>query len=89
MELQLCTQMSVWQQGYQNNIRHIVWMFWLTSGRSLHLFPGTFIVDFEYYLFIVNATWWHVFVENQKGVMFMGVFAKHLASICANDQVVP
>ena len=41
------------------------------------LFLGTFIVDFEYYLFIVNATLWHIFVENQKGVIFMGVFAKH------------
>ena len=35
----------------------------------------TFIVDFEYYLFIVNATLWNVFVENQKGVIFMRVVA--------------
>ena len=30
--------MSVWQQGYHNDICHVVWMFWLTLGRSLHLF---------------------------------------------------
>ena len=38
MERQLCTQMSVWQQGYHNNVCHVVWMFWLTLGRSLHFF---------------------------------------------------
>ena len=63
MERQLRTQMSVWQQGYHN--------------RSLGFFLGTFILDFEYYLFIVSATLWHIFVENQKGVIFMGVVAKH------------
>ena len=40
-------------------------------------FVGTFTVDFEYYLFIVDALLWHIFVENQKGVIFMGVVAKH------------
>ena len=76
MERQLCTLMSVWQQGYHNNVCHVVWMFWLTLGRSLHFF-GTLIVDFEYYLFIVNATLRHIFAENQKGVIFMEVVAKH------------
>ena len=47
-------------------------------GQIFALFLGTFIVDFEYYLFIVNATLWHIFVENQKGVIFMGIVAKHL-----------
>ena len=28
----------VWQHGYHNNVRHIVWIFWLTLGRSLHFF---------------------------------------------------
>ena len=75
MERQLCTQMSVRQQGYQNNACHVVWMFWLTFCRSLVLFLGSFIADFEYYLFIVNTT--NIFVENQKGITFMGVIAKH------------
>ena len=39
------------------------------------LFLGTFIVDFEYYLFIVNFALWHIFEENKKGVIFMGVVA--------------
>ena len=76
MERQLCTQMSVWQQGYPNNVCHAVRMFWLILCRSLH-FYATLIVDFEYYLFIVNATLGHIFTENQKGVIFMGVVAKH------------
>ena len=54
MERQLCTQMSVWQHEYYTNVCRVVWMFWLTLDKSLHFF-GTFIVDFEYYLFIVNA----------------------------------
>ena len=41
------------------------------------LFLGTFIVDFEYYLFIVNATLRQIFTENQKGIMFTGAVAKH------------
>ena len=41
------------------------------------LFLGTFIVDFEYYLFIVSTTFWHIFAENQKGVILMGGAAKH------------
>ena len=49
---------------------------------ALIIFPGTFIVDFEFvclhlYLFIVNISLWHIFVENQKGVIFTGVVAKH------------
>ena len=36
------------------------------------LFVGAFIVDFDYYLPIVN-----IIVENQKGVIFMGVVAKN------------
>ena len=46
-------------------------------GEVFALFLGTFIVDFEYYLFIVNATSGHIFVENQNGIIFMGVAAKH------------
>ena len=41
------------------------------------LFLGTFIVDFEFHLFIVNATLWHICEENQKEVIFMTVVAKH------------
>ena len=50
---------------------------WVNFGQIFALFLGTFIVDFQYYLFIVNATLWHNFVENQKGVIFMGAVAKH------------
>ena len=57
-------------------------MFWLRSFQVFEqifaLFLGTFIVNFEYYLYIVNATLCQNFVENQKGVIFMGVVAKHL-----------
>ena len=41
------------------------------------LFLGTFIVDFEYDLFIVNATLSHIFEENQKEIIFMERVAKH------------
>ena len=33
----LHTQMTVWQ-AYHNNVCHVVWMFWLTLGTSLHFF---------------------------------------------------
>ena len=46
-------------------------------GQIFALFLGTFIVDFEYYLFIVSVTFWHIFAENQKGVILMGGAAKH------------
>ena len=52
-------------------------MFWLRFGQTFVLFLGTFMADFEYYLFIVNATLLHIFVKNLKGIIFMGVFAKH------------
>ena len=45
-------------------------------GQILALFLGIFIVDFEYYLFIVDAAS-HIFVENQRGVIFTRVVAKH------------
>ena len=38
MERQLCTLVSVLQQGHHNNICIVLWMFWLTLGRSLHFF---------------------------------------------------
>ena len=46
-------------------------------GKIFALFLGAFVVDFEYYLPIMNATLWHSFVENQKRVILMGVVAKH------------
>ena len=46
-------------------------------GQIFALCLGSFIVDFEYYLFVVSATLWHSFVENQKGVIFMGAVPKH------------
>ena len=46
-------------------------------GHIFAIFLGTFIVDFQYYLFIVNATLWHIFVENQNGIIFTGVVLKH------------
>ena len=58
--------MSVMLFGYFGNFEQI-----------FALFLGTFIADVEYYLFIVSATLWHIFVENQKGVIFLGVIAKH------------
>ena len=36
-------------------------------GHIFAFFLGTFI-DFEYYLFITNATLWYIFVENKKGL---------------------
>ena len=44
MERQLCTQMSVWQQEYHNNVCHVVWKFWLTFCRSLHFFLGLLLL---------------------------------------------
>ena len=43
-------------------------------GQKFALFLGTFIVDFEYYLFIVNVIKCYLmtyFAEHQKGVVFM------------------
>ena len=69
--------MSLSQRGYHCNVCHVVWMFWLRFGQIFVPFLGTFIADFEYYLFIVNATLLHIFVKNLKGIIFMGVVAKH------------
>ena len=66
-------EMSVLQQGCLSCRLHILVDF----GQIFALFLGNFIVGSEYYLFTVNATLWHVFVEDQKRVLFMGVVAKH------------
>ena len=42
---------QIWQQGYHNNVFHVVRGF----GQVFALFLGGFIVDFEYSLFIVNV----------------------------------
>ena len=79
MEWQLCTQTSVWQQGYHSNVCHFIWMFWLTLDRSLHFF--LVLVLFTLTLFIVNVSLWHIFVENQKGIIFIGVVAKQFPTV--------
>ena len=86
MERQLCTQMSVWQQGYNNNVCHVVWMFWLTLGRSFVLFLCTFVVDFEYYLFIVGATLMTYLCGKPKRDYIYGSSCKTLVSNSANDK---
>ena len=45
----------------------------INFGQIFTFFLGDFIVDFEYYLFFVNATLQHIFVEIQTWVMFVGV----------------
>ena len=86
MERQLCTQMSVWQKGYNNNVCHVVWMFWLTLGRSFALFLCTFIVDFEYHLFIVGATLMTYLCGKPKRDYIYGSSCKTLVSNSANDK---
>ena len=54
-------------------------MFWLTLGRSLHFFLVLLLLNLN--ISIVNATLWHIFVENQKGVIFMGVVAKQFPTM--------
>ena len=49
------------------------------------LFLGTFIVDFEYDLFIVNATLSHIFEENQKQIIIYGSSCKTLVSSTINE----
>ena len=66
-------EMSVWQHGCLSCYLDVLVDF----GQIFVLFVGNFIVYSEYYLFIVNATSWHVFVEDQKEVIFIGVVAKH------------
>ena len=65
-------EMSVWQHGCLSCCLDVLVDF---GQIFLVLFVGNF--NSEYYLFIMNATSWHVFVEDQKGVMFIGVVAKH------------
>ena len=54
MERQFCTQMSVWQQRYHNNVCHVIWMFWLTLDRSLHFFLVLFLLTLYYFNLIFN-----------------------------------
>ena len=44
-------------------------------GQIFALVLSTFNVEFQYYSFIVNATLWHILVNIQKMVIFMGVIA--------------
>ena len=67
----VCLSTGIPQQGLSSRLDVSV-----NFKQIFALFLGTFIVDFEYYLFIVNAILWHIFMENQKGVIFMGVVAK-------------
>ena len=73
MKHQLWTQMSVWQKGCLSCRLDVLVDF----EQIFALFLGNFIVGSEYYLFIVNANLWHLYVEDQKGVIFMGAVAKH------------
>ena len=70
MKRQLCTQMSVWQLSHRSDVL-------VNFGQIFALCLGTFIVDFEYYLFTVSAALRHISVENQKCFIFMGIVAKH------------
>ena len=71
---------QIWYQGYHNNICHVLLRFWLTLGRSLHYILVLLLLTLNilYLLWVsLNATLWHIFVEHQIGVIFIGVVAKH------------
>ena len=66
---------QIWQQGYTT-------MRFGYSGQVSALLLGAFIVHFKWIFFVycechLNASLWHIFVEHQTGVIFMGAVAKH------------
>ena len=78
MERQLCTLVPVWQQRFHNNFCHVVWMFWSTLSKSLHHSLVLLLLTLNIICLLwisLNATLWHIFVEHQKNVIFMGVIA--------------
>ena len=58
----------------------VILRLWLTLGRSLCCFLVLLLLTL-YILCLfgmsLNATLWHIFVEHQMGVIFIGVVAKH------------
>ena len=50
MERQRCAHKCLvcWQQGYCNNVFHVVWMYWLTLCRSLHFFLVLLLLTYIY-----------------------------------------
>ena len=76
MESQLCTNVSL-TTGKQQQFLSCRLDVLVNFGQIFALLLGTFVVDFEYYLFIVNATLRRIFVQNKKGVIFMRIVAKH------------
>ena len=76
MESQLCTNVCL-TTGKQQQFMSCRLDVLVNFGQIFALFLGTFVVDFEYHLFIVNATLRHIFVQNKKGVIFMRIVAKH------------
>ena len=77
MERQLCTRKCLFDNRDTTTMSLMSFRCLFNFGQIFALFLGTFIVDFEYYSFIVNATLQHIFVENKKGVILMRVVAKH------------
>ena len=67
---------QIWQHVYHSNVCHVVLKFWLTLGRSLYYFLLLTLNILCLFWMSLNATLWHIFVENQIGVIFMGVVAK-------------
>ena len=77
MERQLCARKCLFDNSDTTTMSLMSFGCLVNFGQIFALFLGTFIVDFECYFFIVNATLRHIFVENKKGVILMRVVAKH------------
>ena len=101
MECQLCAQMSVWHQGYHNNVCHVVWMSCLTMDRSLHFFWYFYcwlwilFVHWECYLMTylcgkpkwgcINGSSWKPSVSNSAHDQ--GVFQRYLSISCYDNVI--
>ena len=66
-----------WQQGYHNNVCHVVLRFWLTLGRSLHYFLFLLLLNLNILCSILCGT--------PNRCYIYGSCCKTLVCNCAND----
>ena len=87
---------QIWEQGYQNNVFNVVLRVWLTLTRSLHYFLVLLLLTFNILCLLrmsLNATLWHIFVEQQDRRYIYGNCCKalviyllgYLSIICYGD----
>ena len=85
MERQLCTQMSVWQQGNHDNVCHVVWIFWLTLSRFLHFFLVLLLLILNN-ICLLSVLPYDISLWKTKMGYICGSSCKTLISNSANDK---